>query len=541
MDFNFASILLPPQTLPDLAASCFEIPSPSETTKSDLKNGSEEETVSTTIMDKRQLLPLPRAGRSFWRTRRSEGLVPLPRAGRMDARGAIPMPRTGRSDGLLPIMRAGRSEGMLPFPRAGRSRTDQGLVPMPRTGRSEGMLPFPRAGRSEGMLPFPRAGRSEGMLPFPRAGRSDGMLPFPRAGRSEGMLPFPRAGRSDGQGLLPMPRAGRSEGILPFPRSGRSSSEPAVDEDDMFQFSRDQRSTDGLVPMPRAGRSLPFPSSLSDCSDSSDCSEMHESLDSNSEEDNFPPRYSLGRSKRSLNDSSVENKTGNEPPPESIPRKSDNSSSASHDVEDESNEFVLNGMTFVLKPKPRMMLSDYDEDGVFDRVGRGLERRWIEFEKAFSFRYPIPSRPLLYMSGAPSSNFFSNSLEDEMESNNMDPIDLQLRAVYIPRIGKRTQSAANIGVPNFSTPEWFKRTGASGSGPAFQPRIGRSSFFQPRTGRSMNGATDDDELGVDEVILEGRPSRSSFTPRIGRSVRAGSVQGQKQSNDQTKSTNQASS
>ena len=503
-------------------------------------------------MNKRQLLPLPRAGRSFWRPSRSDtGLLPLPRAGRSDAQGILPMPRTGRSDGLLPLLRTGRSEGLLPMPRSGRS-SDQGLVPMPRTGRSEGMLPFPRAGRSEGMLPFPRAGRSEGMLPFPRAGRSEGMLPFPRAGRSEGMLPFPRAGRSEG--MLPFPRAGRSSnlGMLPMPRTGRSEG--------IVPFPRSGRSTDGLVPMPRAGRSLST-YSYPDCSsESTDCIEMHDSLDPNLESENDdsvdnydnPLQRILDRSKRSMNETSLtESSSQNETDLAKSVDSIKNSENETSSEDDESNRFVLNGMTIVLKPKPRIMNPVSNDDMmtlVADAAGRErLERHWIEFEKGFSFRYPFPYSPTSRLSsslstlpGSPaSSSFFSNSLEDELETNNLDPIDLQLRAVYIPRIGKRTQTGA-FTLPNFSTADWFKRTGTSGSGPAFQPRIGRSSFFQPRTGRSMNGA-DDDDLNIDEVILDGRPARSSFTPRIGRSVHSSSVKGHKQQSSEGQKTTQASS
>lgn len=470
-----------------LVASCIEFSQSSDTTN---KNSDDE---STTNINKRQLLPLPRAGkRSLTRTTRSDGMLPFPRAGRSSAQGILPIMRAGRSEGLMPFPRAGRSDGLMPFPRAGRS---EGLMPFPRAGRSDGLMPFPRAGRSEGLMPFPRAGRSsEGLVPMPRTGRSDGLVPIMRAGRSDGLMPFPRAGRSDG--MLPFPRAGRSDGgqgLLPMPRAGRSDP--------------------GMLPMPRAGRSLP-----SDCIDPTDCYEMHESNfdgDTNSLEnmDSVSVQRFLDRSKRSvsLNESlkKDENATQTVAAHKNVPTTSENNSTEG------TNEFILNGMTIVLKPS--LIMNDDD-----DVIGRRLmERQWIEFEqKGFSFRYPLPSYPLLSMmpSGAPSSNFFSNSLEDEMEPSNLNPIDLQLRAVYIPRIGKRTMVTSYGGNPRLSTAEWLKRAGVSSTGPAFQPRIGRSSFFQPRTGRS--GPTEDDDLNVDEVILDGRPARSSFTPRIGRSVKS---------------------
>lgn len=95
------------------------------------------------------------------------------------------------------------------------------------------------------------------------------------------------------------------------------------------------------------------------------------------------------------------------------------------------------------------------------------------------------------------SYFAAANSGEEDGSEGSDPIDLQLRAVYIPRFGKRA--------PYGSAP-FLKRA-------AFTPRIGRAVAFTPRLGRSSW----DDEA---EDILEGRPARAAFTPRIGRSVRS---------------------
>ena len=109
-----------------------------------------------------------------------------------------------------------------------------------------------------------------------------------------------------------------------------------------------------------------------------------------------------------------------------------------------------------------------------------------------------------------------------------DPIDLQLRAMYIPRFGKRS--------PATLTDMWKKST--------FQPRIGRSNF-QPRVGRAdlldssfqPESLRDmfEEEPSVSKEVSYGhrvpsrdsilssyfnpiRPVRASFQPRIGRSA-----------------------
>lgn len=93
-------------------------------------------------------------------TASKRNIVPVPRAGKRSTQdgnplGILPTPRTGRSSasGILPILRTGRSQDAL------------GLLPMPRTGRSSpGMLPLPRAGRRS-------EGNANGLLPIPRAGK----------------------------------------------------------------------------------------------------------------------------------------------------------------------------------------------------------------------------------------------------------------------------------------------------------------------------------------------------------------------------------
>ncbi|CAG2108013.1 unnamed protein product [Medioppia subpectinata] len=78
-----------------------------------------------------------------------------------------------------------------------------------------------------------------------------------------------------------------------------------------------------------------------------------------------------------------------------------------------------------------------------------------------------------------------NSADDD---DVVDPIDLQLRAAFIPRLGKRTTHKTSYDQYSDSADDMFKRAAA------FTPRIGRAAFT-PRIGK-----------------------KASFTPRIGRSA-----------------------
>lgn len=110
----------------------------------------------------------------------------------------------------------------------------------------------------------------------------------------------------------------------------------------------------------------------------------------------------------------------------------------------------------------------------------------------------------------------TSSVEDDSASlleSSFDPIDLQVRAVYIPRFGKRFNSNSAPAGPAAS----LKKASS------FQPRIGRSGvFYQPRLGRSsLDTFADADvyDTFTDDFSLDPRSSRSTaFQPRIGRSV-----------------------
>ena len=409
-----------------------------------------------------------------------QSLAPMSRSARNDASiGVVPMPRSGRSEGMVPMMRAGRSEGMVPMMRAGRS---EGMVPMARAGRSEGMVPMMRAGRSEGMVPMMRAGRSDGIVPFPRAGRSDGMLPMLRAGRSDnadGMVPMPRAGRSEG--MVPMMRAGRSEGMLPMMRAGRS--------DGLVPMARAGRS-DGMLPLMRAGRSV-----------SSAGSEMHV------------------RSRRSIPVMIIERASSSASANESNADARSNKSTA--DDENDSAEDLLDDISLLVDSQT----DEDDEDELtgmkrfprqiipLPRVGRrsdpSLKATAVTVtaaRRSHRIRHlllPHEIHILTPLSGLASSA----SLDDGSESGYYDdPIDLQLRAMYIPRFGKRSFSALS---------PILKKGGNKGT---FQPRIGRGSF-QPRVGRAGEGwlmADDADYLTLDD-LMDMRSLRA-FQPRIGRSA-----------------------
>lgn len=102
-----------------------------------------------------------------------------------------------------------------------------------------------------------------------------------------------------------------------------------------------------------------------------------------------------------------------------------------------------------------------------------------------------------------------------MESS-FDPIDLQVRAVYIPRFGKRGSS-----VP--SSPNSAAALASALKRASFQPRIGRSGIlFQPRLGRASMDTWSDDSIPdtLEDSLMDTRSLRASFQPRIGRSVRS---------------------
>ena len=376
-----------------------------------------------------------------------------------DTSGVVPMPRVGRADGMLPMARAGRSGGLLPLPRSGRS---DGMVPMPRVGRSggdggsaDGMVPMPRAGRSGGMVPMVRAGRSEGMVPMVRAGRSDGVVPMVRAGRSEGMVPMVRAGRSDG--VVPMVRAGRGDSMLPLPRVGRSLTEAHAAA--AQSHVRNRRSIPVLV---IKGDGSESPANESNADARSDNSHLNEISDSPADEYGLLVMTEDADDEKDGDDSSsTDAKAGGK----RLPRQ--------------------------LIPLPR----------VGKRPDPGIEKR------------RSPHRVLLLPNQVHLLTPFaglaaSASREDGTDAGYFDdPIDLQLRAMYIPRFGKRSFSPVSI----------LKKGGNKGT---FQPRIGRGSF-QPRVGRSGEGwlmADDSDYLTLDDLVDIRSVRASAFQPRIGRST-----------------------
>lgn len=80
---------------------------------------------------------------------------------------------------------------------------------------------------------------------------------------------------------------------------------------------------------------------------------------------------------------------------------------------------------------------------------------------------------------------FKNALITGLSEDDIDPIDLQLRAAFIPRIGKR--SDGNLDENYAQTNNYFKHATAfvvpRFGRAAFTPRIGKRAAFTPRIGR----------------------------------------------------------
>jgi hypothetical protein len=97
--------------------------------------------------------------------------------------------------------------------------------------------------------------------------------------------------------------------------------------------------------------------------------------------------------------------------------------------------------------------------------------------------------------GRSGSTALKNQLISGLSSSNsddmLDPIDLQLRAAFIPRLGKRTNNKLNANIDQKlweDINEELKRTVAlipRVGRAAFVPRIGKKAAFVPRIGRSV--------------------------------------------------------
>ncbi|KAI1297275.1 hypothetical protein HDE_04768 [Halotydeus destructor] len=304
------------------------------------------------------------------------------------------------------------------------------------------VVPMARYGRAS-VIPAPRVGR--GGMVAPRVGR--GGLVAPRVGR--GGMVAPRVGR----GGLVAPRVGRAfydyelfkrQGIIPGPRVGR---------------------TVGVIPSPRVGRSFPNYRDM-----------MHfdfNSMKHDGDNDNDDDDYSSASSSNNNASHNVQRRK------RSILEANDDEgimTPSGENISKDIRDWLMNGMSeHVLVPSSTFRRT-VRQIIPSPRVGRRSDRQPFDLNKFLGSYFTVASN------------------EDE-GTDSSDPIDLQLRAVYIPRFGKRAPGGH------------LKRA-------AFTPRIGRAVSFTPRLGRSSW------DLGEpeDELFYEQRPLRGSFTPRIGRSV-----------------------
>lgn len=409
--------------------------------------------------------------------------------------------------------------------------------------RDQGTLDFysrlVRASEASDTAPTASAG---GMLPVMRTGRSDksvsnldvsGMIPILRSGRSDGLVPQMRTGRMDSSmsSMVPIMRTGRSDGLVPLMRTGRSSS--ASGELPLPVVYRTSRSREGMIPILRPGRStyknsfghrVTYPSvSLHDFNsinaittnhlDQHDRRRKRSIKRTNLNETNLldadaGENVIIAWLSSSSNDDRVST-SSNCNDKAYINKKTRNKGKKSYYFNDDVSMF--NRQTRQLIPNPRV---GRRSDPNFHRL---LFGNFATFTSATKSVKPILG-PYFAL---------TNSIEDEsgpiMESS-FDPIDLQVRAVYIPRFGKRGNSGtlSSLSSSSSSPANSAAALVSALKRASFQPRIGRSGIlFQPRLGRASLDTWSDDSLPVDamdETLMDTRSLRASFQPRIGRSV-----------------------
>lgn len=135
--------------------------------------------------------------------------------------------------------------------------------------------------------------------------------------------------------------------------------------------------------------------------------------------------------------------------------------------------------------RKRSVVND-EENAVEDSYLSDTDSQWNSLDEQDFFqrnvRQLIPS-PRVGRSATKLNDALIAGFGSDYDLN--DPIDVQLRAAFIPRLGKR---ANNNNV--YGSDQWLRDLRAA----AFTPRIGRAAFT-PRIGK-----------------------KASFVPRIGRSV-----------------------